>query len=319
MNLRYFSRILGILFGILWGSITAYADFTLYSQNTLHFGYGSSKVGTTYKAAKYKYLAKNIVKGTDVVLFQEVMKKTDPVLAISEDGTNKIANYVTYPTGATQNNWPNLKGFNRYKEAYMTAVNSANIAFYCYVSLSNANIGGATPFIRPPDMILLGKKGGGQKTWLLNFHAIWGDNKNQRKAEATALQKFVTSIVAKTPPKTMPGTKSGACAETTKVDRWVIGGDWNLSEPELKAIFTTASHIGPSTDTSLTPDGNLSNSYDHFILSPTVAYSVTPTAFSPGAGQPACKASMQPAAPGPNAGFRCNISDHLGVKVTIKE
>lgn len=311
------------------------ADFKLYSQNTLHLGYRNSKAGDDYKPRKYKFLSEKIIQNADVVLFQEVMRQANPA-------EFKLAvNYAFFPNIAVPPPpifWPNLKGFGGYKEAYLLAANlgaaagvgtpASGIEVLCYISLKNPIYFGAQKLARPPDIYLVRGNSSktGKMTWLVNFHAIWGANPSQREAEATTLATFSDILKTKRPnllaasPYAVSAT---GCGTSVAVNRIVLAGDWNLPTNKLLTIFSPNYQALPSQQTSVSPSGELSSSYDHFIWTSTVAVSVPPPAVFDPTGHmnnfPKCTLKKPPSLGVAYCQFRENISDHLGVYLTIED
>lgn len=294
-------------------TLNARADFVLLSQNALHLGYNSKSVAN-YVTNKVGYLKANIIPVADITLFQEVMKQTDP----SDFKWNALpTTYEFWPQTATQNFWPNLKGLNRYKEAYMTVAKTNKIDILCYGSLDNTvmqNYGKGVKLIRPPDVMLIRSKGSANITWILNYHAIFGKNKQQRLDEAEGIEAYIRTYLTQTAPAATPF----GCATALNVasNRVVIGGDWNLSQSEVTLKFPTTHYnvyIDDNTKTSLTSDGTKSSNYDHFVATTTVTLS-SPVVFAPQSSVfPACPAGKT----GLYCGFRVYVSDHLGIKINV--
>ena len=259
----------------------ALADFKVYTQNTLHLGYGSKSVGGNYKKNKRDFFRNVLIANADVVLFQEVMKQADPFKL------NLGANYsfrpnVLKPVAGAAVVWPNRKGFGKYKEAYLLAGNTGagGVEITCWLSFENKVFLGAIDLARPPDVYLVRSRaaaaaGTGVETWLVNFHAIWGSNKKQRMDEAQTLHNFVVNRLQKSSPSMLASTiadmkKKEGCATNNVVDRVVLAGDWNLTTADLAGIFHTNFKVEPAGLTSLSDIGEPVNSYDHFIWSKSV-------------------------------------------------
>jgi len=306
-------RLLVLTFSLTYAFSSAHADFVLLSQNTLHLGYKSKAVGPGYIAAKVGYLKSDILPNADINLLQEVMRQTDPTDFAWNAGGDT---YTFWPTTAVQNFWPNRKGFNRYKEAYMTVAKTNKVDILCYGSLDNTvmqNYGKGSKLIRPPDVMLVRSKGSANITWVLNYHAIFG-NKQDRYDEADGIADYIVKYLTQIAPNATafgcPGTQN------TKTDRVVVAGDWNLSQTELASSFPGTHFnifVADADLTSLNANGDLSSNYDHFIATTPVVLNGVGV-FAPAAGTfPACPAGVT----GTYCGFRTYVSDHLGVKVNV--
>lgn len=306
---RFLSALSGIVVATAAFGSPAVADFTLASQNTLHLGYGNSTVGAGYETKKYAWLKTEVVAGHDAVLFQEVMN-TASLTAFGISTT-----HATQPPNPAAGNWPHLKGFNGYRESYLGAFKKNKLTVRCYLPLTNAKIAPPNALIRPPDAYLVNTTGKAP-TWLLNVHSIWGSSTADRENEAKALAAYVSTVITQKTPKTLGCTGAGL---TTKVNRAVLAGDWNLSAAKLQTLFGTAFTVGPSAQTSLTASGALSKSYDHFVWTNSVTVAAAPTVFTPTSANTATLPASGCAATNYRCKFRNGVSDHLSVSITIKE
>lgn len=288
----------------------AHADFTVFSQNTLHLGYSNKKV-TGYVANKYNYLNKNLAERYDVVLYQEVMRKADP-------NEFKSGNIIFSPASATAGSWFGLlKGFNRYKEAYMATLDSSKVTIYCRLELTNSMLSSyGVSLIRPPDAYLVKSSSGTKYTWLMNFHAIFGGGYQPRLNEAETLKDWID---AKLLVEDVDVLSSACPTGVGKVDRLVIGGDWNLDKAKLETVFTSPYEVSTASQTSLTQDGSLSSNYDHFV-SINVDYATAPAVFDPtDSSLPVQQGNCSVSTGGTYCWFRENVSDHLGVFASVKD
>jgi hypothetical protein len=249
------------------------ADLNVSSQNCLHLSdrvKGATK-RATIKAQDAKY---------GVNLLQEVMKSADLSTVTPTVGTYKVQ---ASP----------LKGKSSYKEKYAVIYSSSYTAVTAD-TMENYPTPGANAFARPPAGSLL--KVGTNYIWFIDFHAIWGSSVSQRRNEATAMATVYNYYVALT-------------VGTTKSDKIVMAGDWNLGTGDagfaaLKKINTGKMLVEPSDKTSLTKQGKPSESYDHFVANKGVL-TIGSCVLTPLPGGKNDK------------WWRDNVSDHRGVTCKI--
>lgn len=309
-----FGRLVGSLIALtslVILSTGASADFTLFSQNALHLGYNSKAVNN-YIPNKYDYFKRNISNRYDLVLYQEVMRQADPAQVIQ----GAVQSYPT-PQMIAANGWLR-KGTDRYKEAYLTTYDPGNINLHCYVNLTNQDFQpyGGTELIRPPDLMLISSnKQNARRTWIMNFHAIFGDGPNDRVDEATAIRGFILADLVTTAPNNL----YNACPGNQPIDRVIIAGDWNLTDQELRGVFAAPFNVTVAGLTSITPDGHGSSNYDHFV-GHNVAFNGAARIFNPADAQlPVQPGQCSQQNGGQYCWFRENVSDHLGVYVNVRD
>ncbi len=253
------------------------ANLEVYSQNTLHLGWGKP----TYTTPKNSYIKDKMVATTyDVVLLQEVMPKLGGLTTI----------WPNAPVGSYYVNESAALGKSSYRETYGVLVK--NVLGYVVLPVSGSTMTCSTSsaISRPPCGVLL--KIGTVGTWFLDYHAMFG-NVTNRKAEVGKIGAVVQTFQQ----LSVSGTKYG---------RVVTAGDWNFSKAELANILTLAgTTLAPDTETSLNPKGVLSSRYDHFWC--TSGMSCT--------GAAAITAPPSPFSTLPQ--YRTNVSDHVAVKITV--
>lgn len=285
----------------------ARADFVLISQNALHLGYGNSKI-SNYISKKNDFLQTYFSKA-DVVVIQEVMKPADPLPATAA-APNRFtpATYSYWPATASADNWPNLKGLSKYKEAYALLYNPATMNLLC-THPAPATLSGVT-FERPPDAYLVQSTTStlpttqqSKPTWIVNFHAVWGNSVGGRVAEAKAVGVFAMSL------RTMQ------CGTYPKTDRVILAGDWNLPAHQVKdalqsvnAFPTAPLTVAPTGETTVNPQGTTASAYDHFVFDGKItAVPGSVKIFDPTTASITLHY------------FRHNVSDHLGITIKIKD
>jgi hypothetical protein len=275
------SRIAGALAGIavLLGAVPASAaDFILYSQNILRFGHG--KRTATQCAAIGSHILT-----VDIILIQELMVSTTPCTASVLPGT-----YVWKALGPY--------GAGSYYEYYGFLYSSTARASGPKVSLG-PKTAAANPnsYSRPPQGILFEIIPNGQTTakrvWIANFHAVWGKNGiTPRRNEATAASTFATFMAG------MQDSTTGKPYSTNVI----VAGDWNLpaTDSGFNGFTNNTYSIQQTALTSIARSGAMSQSYDHFAVSPTITVGTVSTV---GAGNPTT--------------WRQTVSDHLGVQMEV--
>ncbi len=274
----------------------AHGQFTLFSQNTLHFGWGKNPYYTT----KNTYMSQHVVNAAapnwGVVILQETMNNNDLALLYPNPG-----NYLflqTAPLGQTS-----------YVERYSFLIRVPTVLGACCTVISSAAGNQVTVYAdpnnrysRPPaGVVVTGATV--PETWIIDYHAVFG-RVGQRRTEVStggaAIQAF-------------QGTPMGT--NNHLVSRFVMGGDWNF--PATDAAFTNiqislgvAISVQPTAKTSLKRNGGLSQPYDHFLwvsnnASPAYVNCTNPAVVPPPNGQT-------------QAWFRTNYSDHLGVSINVQ-
>jgi hypothetical protein len=281
---------------------TAPAQFTLFSQNTLHLGWGQNPYYTT----KNTYMNGCVVTSApgvgcvastwDVAILQEVM-----------NGNELNSGTPLYPQppapGAYQVFMTGYQGKSTYREAYAFLVrNPVNAGDCCAVTLRTADnlpitVYGGGNFSRPPAGIVVAEHG--RETWILDYHAIFG-NVTARRTEVGQVGDAIVALQA-----VLVGNTPGHT-----VQRFIAGGDWNF--PDTDTAFTDIQtgagvniSIQPTGLTSLNPAGALSSAYDHFVWAPTLVTLANPVVVQPPGG----KTLPQ---------FRTSFSDHLGISVSVQ-
>ncbi|MEM6455010.1 MAG: endonuclease/exonuclease/phosphatase family protein [Acidobacteriota bacterium] len=267
---RPFNVLTLAVFTIAWClASAASAQFTLASLNCLHLGQGSA----AYQANKEAIL-QPLFANYDVVVLQEVMRQAN-----LGSVTPGAYNFIVTP----------VQGPGTYKEAYAFLVRNAYT-----VSNNTATLTNVAGFARPPAGILLDV--GGQWTWIIDYHAVYGRSISVRRAEVQNIQLVYQGF------------------QTTMVNgvaypRAVVAGDWNLgaNDPVFQGFVAGGWPISvqPTVQTSLKRNGGLSQPYDHFLWD-TTAVMVTAPQVIP-----------MPTPPGSDAAWRQQVSDHLGIECTV--
>lgn len=245
------------------------ATFSLLSQNCLHLGWGANPNKAVGLQTEFGLVP------FDVILLQEVMAGANVAAFIDP---NQVGNYTIRVSG--------LKGSTGYKEAYAFIVHN-NIPSSVVVDYPDPN----GDFSRPPSGVLL--QTGGNWTWVVDYHAVFGRRKAVRVAEVQAMSGVYQWF-------------QGFLAQGVAYPRVIIGGDWNL--PGTDAAFgpllglTGTMTLAPDTATSLKRNGGLSQRYDHFVWD-TNHITVNNPSVVPGVNG--------------NAWWRANVSDHLGIACQV--
>lgn len=290
---RFATRSIGCLALLLFAG-SANAQFTLFSQNALHLGWGKDQ----YQTAKNTYFTQCIVSlggcaaspnTPDVAIVQEVMKGN--TLTTLYPGTYEV--YVS-----------DLQGHSSYVEAYAFLVRVPTTTnTCCSITRTPANqvlvkyTGGG--FSRPPIGLVVNQAG--KESWIIDYHAVFG----QVGARRTEVGKMGTAVAA------FRAVQMGSTPHA--IPAFVVGGDWNF--PATDSAFTTIENgigvpisVEPTGLTSLKPKGvGLSSAYDHFVWPPSLITGTNPTV-------------VNNPLPGnitlPN--FRNNFSDHLGISLRVQ-
>lgn len=247
--------------------LAAQKQFVLVSFNTLHYGYGTT---TADKDAAIFSVAK--AAQADAIVLQEIM----PPATFGDLETLFPPSVVYFQV--SQNSF----GTGNYRERYLTILGKTKFTLLTSLEFTNlAAPNGA--FSRPP--MLLGVRPAGSATtyYIGNFHAVWGRNQKQRKAEASAICSALQPKV---------GSLNIALA-----------GDWNLTAPQVQAAAAQClATVLPDGLTTLNRQGTtFSSSYDHAVVFSGSKLAITAdTVFEPNN----------------TVTWRGSISDHVPVYVT---
>ncbi|MCU1233311.1 MAG: putative deoxyribonuclease [Candidatus Solibacter sp.] len=276
---------------LLFFASTASAQFTLFSQNALHLGWGRD----SYYTNKNTYLTTSVINKTtpnfDVGIIQEVMNgnELDTLYPQSPPGTYMVISTV-------------FQGASTYREAYSFLVRNPTSSNTCCTltkSTGNASITlyGGGGFSRPPSGIVVSNNG--TETWVINYHAVFG-NISSRRTEVANMALAIPVF---------QGVNVGS-SPGHKVTRYIVGGDWNF--PADDSVFTTIRSkltatvlVQPTALTSLKRNGDMSSAYDHFLWDTATGV----TATSPAVVQPPGGKSRKD--------FRDMFSDHLGISISV--
>jgi len=223
-------------------------SITVVSQNTLHYGWGSTNPGRicdTKCEEKLASLIANIKLG-DVTVMQEIMPQAESDLLTSEGCTT-----CGYAESQSYGN-----GF--YRERYLWVITDPKKVKAGAVTECSAT-GATCTFSRPPAALKVKKANSTKTIVIVDFHAVWGRSQSLRIAEAKLMPALVNKL-------------SGAGNLPV-----VVGGDWNLTADEIKsAANCAATCAAPDGLTTLNPNGNPSSSYDHFYKKNTTGVTKTP-------------------------------------------
>jgi Endonuclease/Exonuclease/phosphatase family len=258
-------------------------DFTLHTQNLLHFGWGAS----TAKCQQLDLIASQ----ADIILVQELMTSAYPCPSLP-------ANFAWQAYGPY--------GPGTYREYYGFLVKTIPTQFGTQIQpvANSAQVANASVFMRPPVAVRFrvswvnGLKPP-RDVWIANFHAVWGKNVGGRRAEATQVGNFYLSL------------RNVAAAPV------IVGGDWNLRASNARGVvdpgfgwladWRVRATIAPNDPTTLTAAGNPSSAYDHFVF--TTGFPGQSVALNP--------IIRYPTAPNLWRYWRQNVSDHLGVAARV--
>jgi hypothetical protein len=274
----------------------AHAQFTLFSQNALHLGWGKDP----YYTNKNNYLTTCVISigtctGTantpDVAIIQEVMNGNEVATLYATPGTYQV--YVS-----------ELQGHSSYVEAYsflVRAVTTTNTC--CSITRTTGNsvlvkyTGGG--FSRPPIGLVVAQAG--KESWVIDYHAVFG-KVPARRTEVSNIGSAILAFQATQMDATTPHA----------VKAFVVGGDWNFphDDPAFGAIQSKVGVpilIAPTGLTSLKPGGTgLSSAYDHFVWAPSLVTGTTPKIWDPPPGGVTLPQ------------FRNGFSDHLGISISVQ-
>ena len=300
----------------------------LISQNALHMN--TNDPGP--RAAKDRYLTTMFASkafansNTNMIgLIQEQMRSYD----------RSYTPFGTYPTPRAGYLQSPLKGHSSYLEKYGFLLDPHIAAgeYRAIVEYETINAGHAANFSRPPSALLYfcgGPANPATNVWIVNYHAVFGKRKWQRRNEAKAMKRVVIDFMN-------CGYKlsSGKCAaigsaNTVSAKRVIVAGDWNLTAAEVLADVNANGwppdykvNIYQTDKTSMRRGSGLwSSSYDHFLLvrldtttRPTanlnnvsrISFADYGTAFNGCNNANGCPA------------FRHSVSDHIGIIATVPE
>jgi hypothetical protein len=288
MSLR-FSRIALAALLVIVAHQSAFAQFTVLSQNTLHLGWGKAP----YQTNKNAYLFNNVIgvpANFDVVILQEVMAQADLAALATQflPGTYNVVQ--TAPLGP-----------GTYKETYGFLVRVAAQGNVCCnitqtTNGQNYHTYTGAGFSRPPSGVLV--QAGVNNTWVINYHAIFGAVGTRR------------SEVSKVAPVILQFQALNMGTANQQYPRYIVGGDWNF--PATDQAFTNIKNgllgsnimVQPTALTSLKPRGvGLSQSYDHFLWDANLVTCNNPAVMPDNGSLPT---------------FRLTFSDHLGVRINVQ-
>jgi hypothetical protein len=293
---RFVTKYLGC-FALLLFAGSANAQFTLFSQNALHLGWGKDP----YYTNKNTYLTTCVVSigacpsnpnTPDVAIIQEVMNGNEVETLYGTPGTYQVI-------------VSELQGHSSYVEAYAFLVRNVTTTNTC-CSITRTTTGNNAlvkysggGFSRPPIGIVVAQSG--KESWIIDYHAVFG----KVPARRTEVSNMGAAIVA------FQGVSMGSTTPHT-VKPFVVGGDWNF--PDTDAAFSTIQTnvgvpilVGPTGLTSLKPKGvGLSSAYDHFVFAPSLITGTSPAILNPPPGNVSLP------------DFRNNFSDHLGISVSVQ-
>lgn len=255
-------------------------DFTLYTQNLLHFGQGS------HGPAKCQALADAAAAGVDIVIVQELMTQAYPCQALPAGF--QWQSYGPYGTAS-------------YREYYGYLWRTGQTRFGTRIQalLGTEQYAPANAFMRPPVALQFrvtwANNQNVRNVWVVNFHAVWGRTVGGRRAEAGAMGNFYA------------GLRQQAAIPV------IVGGDWNLRaanargalDPGFNWLGGAGASILPNDPTTLTAAGRPSSAYDHFVYTSGIQ------------GQSVALGNVT-INPSQNLLYwRQNVSDHRGVAAQV--
>ncbi|MBD8525970.1 hypothetical protein [Pseudomarimonas arenosa] len=280
----------------------AYSDFDVWSLNAYHLGYNKRSIDG-YRQAKYAYLNANYLCGAQapvITLVQEVMAQAE-----AAEICPPPAVYTVHPQSAQNPPW-NLRGFNSYREGYALIIQNATATaghqVVCYFNADQRFTLQPKDFIRPPDIALIRNVATNTKTWVVNFHALFGAIGNRRQ-EVVRLGNIVAQLKALV----------AADCSNIAVSRVLVLGDWNLpaTDQAIADFFTAAGFTQPQIQpngadqlTTVNRAGQLASSYDHFVWDAGEMDVTFDQIYTPPEGY------LQ---------YFKNTSDHLGVRANVTD
>jgi endonuclease/exonuclease/phosphatase family metal-dependent hydrolase len=224
-------------------------SITVVSQNTLHYGWGTtnpSRICDPNCIAKLASLVANIGLG-DVTVMQEIMPQAQTALLTA--GGCTTCGYEESPSYGN--------GF--YRERYLFVIADPKKVTTVGSVIECSTTGANCTFSRPPAALKVKKANSTKTIVIVDFHAVWGRSQSLRIAEAKLMPGLVDKL-------------SGAGNLPV-----VVGGDWNLTADEIKsAASCPATCAAPDGLTTLNPNGKPSSSYDHFYKKNVTGTSKTP-------------------------------------------
>jgi endonuclease/exonuclease/phosphatase family metal-dependent hydrolase len=213
----------------------AHADFCMLTQNALRLGHGREDV----QDAKREGL-RRIFRDYDVVVLQEVMEPDEPARVAP-------AGFEVSVSAA--------KGRGSYREHYAVLTRRGSLRVLAAAEYPDA----AGAFARPPFGVAVEERDG-SRTWLVDFHAVFGKGgAAPRRQEVAAMADVLAHYTAHPLP------------DGSTVERVVVAGDWNLAADDvafddLRAVDPTLV-AAPNISSSLNAEGRFVSPYDHFLWS----------------------------------------------------
>ena len=293
---RFATKSFGWLALLLFAG-SANAQFTLFSQNALHLGWGKDP----YYTNKNTYLTTCVISiatcpsspnTPDVAIIQEVMNGNEVEALYGTPGTYQV--YVS-----------DLQGHSSYVEAYAFLVRNVTTTNTC-CSITRTTTGNSVlarysggGFSRPPIGLVVEQAG--KESWIIDYHAVFGKVGPRR----TEVSNMGSAIVG------FQGIQMGSTTPHT-VKAFVVGGDWNFPADDdafsqIANKVGTPLTIGPTGLTSLKPKGvGLSSAYDHFVWDKNRITGTNMNILNPPPGNVSLP------------DFRNNFSDHLGISISVQ-
>jgi endonuclease/exonuclease/phosphatase family metal-dependent hydrolase len=246
----------------------AYADFCMLTQNGLRLGHGRDDVRITKRDG-----FRRIFQDYDAVVLQEVMDPDEPA-RLAPDGFEVSVSAA--------------KGSGSYHEHYAVLTRRGSLRVLDVADYPDS----AGIFSRPPFGVAVAERDGA-RTWLVDFHAVFGrGGLAPRRQEVAAMAEVLAHYASRRLP------------DGSAIDRVVVAGDWNL--PADDPAFDTlragdpALAAAPNLSTSLNAEGRFVSAYDHYLWNRArVAVSH--------AAEPRESGGLSP------EDFRASLSDHVGV------
>jgi hypothetical protein len=240
-------------------------SLTIVSQNTLHYGWGTTNPNRTCDPnclTKLTSLVANINLG-DVTVMQEIMPTAQSALLTAGGCTT-----CGYDESLSYGN-----GF--YKERYLFVLSDPKKVTPVGSVIECSTTGANCSFSRPPAALKMQVASSTKSLIVVDFHAIWGRSQSLRIAEASHMPALVNAL---------SGTGNLPV---------VVGGDWNLTVDEIKsAASCAAACAAPDGLTTLNPTGNPSSSYDHFFTKNITGATKVPAVIPANVGDPKWRAEV---------------------------
>lgn len=274
-------------------------DFTIGSQNVLHFGRGTRLANQCTALTRLTNVA-------DLILVQEDMVPNQQCTGLAPYPFPAGFVYVKYlPPGQTPPSHIEYFGF-LYRQFPAGVQPGLTV-------LTSQWATPATSFRRPPLAALFEVRSGARvrRVWIVNVHACWNCGTAGRRAEAMALAAFGTQL--------RTDTQSYGGGPPLNGDTPVIfGGDWNITlnmgsaaHPYLNPGFTNFvnQNFQPAqpAQSTVTKLGRLVSNYDHLVYSigppgSTGVVTLTPFQYEP-----------NPQTPANLSAWGTNVSDHITI------